>query len=218
MTTACLISDTHNGHKKLVLPNADILIHSGDFTSMGHEHEVKAFLKWFSKVGDFKYRIFIAGNHDWLFDTSKGLAKSLIPSNLIYLEDDGVEVLGLNIYGTPVSPVFFDWAFMKEEFRLKDHWEAVPDDTDILITHCPPKGILDFVGCDYTGSSTLYYEVTNRIKPLVSVFGHIHDKHGVIEFDGTHYINACNANVHNKIEYPPIHIGINDDKVEVFSL
>ncbi len=67
------ISDTHNKHKSLTndLSGGDILIHSGDFTSIGREHEVKDFVKWFNGIDNYTHKIFIAGNHDLTFQSEK---------------------------------------------------------------------------------------------------------------------------------------------------
>jgi predicted phosphodiesterase len=135
----CIISDTHNKHKRLSkLPYADVIIHCGDMTSMGHSHEIVEFMKWFSKLEQYKYKICIAGNHDWLFDTNRLIAHEKVPMNVIYLEDREIILDGIKFYGTPVQLPFMNWAFNKPEERLIPHWQAIPDDTDVLITHQPP--------------------------------------------------------------------------------
>ena len=67
------ISDTHNKHKKLngKLPGGDILIHSGDISSLGRKSEVTDFIKWFNGIDNYMYKIFIAGNHDMSFQSEK---------------------------------------------------------------------------------------------------------------------------------------------------
>ncbi len=190
----CIISDTHNHHKKVKLPDADVIIHCGDFTSVGYEHEIKNFMKWYSNLHQFEHKIIIAGNHDQLFEGNSRLAKSLIPNNVIYLEDSGVEINGLNFYGSPVQKMFMNWAFNKPEEKLKLHWEAIPTDTDILITHSPPYGIGDYVprNGEHCGSPSLFSEVVERIKPKIHCFGHIHEGYGIKEYDFIKFINASN--------------------------
>lgn len=191
----CIISDTHNKHKRLgKLPEADVIIHCGDFTSMGHSHEIREFMKWFSKLEQYKYKIIIAGNHDWLFDRSRILALEHVPKNVIYLEDSGVEIEGLNFYGTPVQLPFMNWAFNKPEEKLIPHWEAIPDNTDVLITHGAPHTIMDFgIYTNHnTGSPSLYWEVMNRIKPKIHCFGHVHSGYGIKVIENTTFINASN--------------------------
>jgi Icc-related predicted phosphoesterase len=207
----CIISDTHNKHKRLGrLPDADVIIHCGDFTSMGYEHEIRDFMKWYSNLNQYSYRICCAGNHDMLFERNGILAKSLVPKNVHYLEDSGVELDGINFYGSPVQPPFLNWAFMRPEARLELHWKAIPDDTDVLITHCPPLTIMDFVPWEdaHKGSPSLYWEVVERIKPKIHCFGHIHNGYGVKVIENTTFINAALCDAHNIIINQPIFIEI----------
>jgi len=189
----CIISDTHNKHKFLTLPHADILIHCGDFTSVGKEHEIRNFMKWFSAL-EYKHKIIIAGNHDWLFETSRSFAYTLIPKGIHYLEDSGVEICGLKFYGTPVQKIFYNWAFNRPEEKLEQHWQGIPDDTDILITHSPPYMIQDFVPRNHSheGSPSLYKEVVERIKPQIHCFGHIHEGYGIKNIGDITFVNASN--------------------------
>jgi len=192
----CIISDTHNKHKRLgKLPDADVVIHCGDFTSMGHSHEIVDFMKWYSML-PYKHKIIIAGNHDILFEKSRLLALEKVPKNVIYLEDDGIEIEGLNFYGSPVQLPFMNWAFMRPEEKLVQHWQAIPEDTDVLITHCAPHTIMDFgvYSNHHTGSPSLYWEVMNRIKPKIHCFGHVHSGYGQKTIEGTTFINASNLN------------------------
>ena len=204
------ISDTHTKHEELNqdLPDADMIIHCGDFTSLGREFEIVDFMEWYSALDQYKYKLIIAGNHDWLFETNGQLAKSLIPDNVIYLEDSEIEIEDLNFYGTPVSKPFFDWAFNKPEDKLKKHWEAIPDYIDVLITHSPPWSILDYVpfSDNNEGSPTLYYEIFNRLNKNLKLhcFGHIHEGYGEMEFNDLRLINASNLNRNYKYTNKPV--------------
>ena len=207
----CIISDTHNKHKRLAkLPEADVIIHCGDFTSMGHSHEIVEFMKWFSKLEQFEHKIIIAGNHDWLFETNGILAREKVPENVIYLEDSEVIIEGIKFYGTPVQLPFCNWAFNRSEEKLKQHWEAIPDDTDVLITHQPPFSLFDWSVYDHkhTGSPSLYFEVVERIKPKIHCFGHIHSGHGIKVIENTTFINASNLDEDYMCVYDPIIIEI----------
>lgn len=215
----CIISDTHNKHKVFSMPSADIVIHCGDISSMGHEHEVKNFLKWFSGLNQYEHKIFIAGNHDLLFERNSSLARSLVPKNVIYLEDDGIEIDGYYFYGTPIQKVFNNWAFNRDENKMQQHWKMIPDNTDILITHNPPYMIGDYVSWDgkNEGSMSLYMEITNRIKPILHVFGHIHEGRSIKIIENTTFINTTNLDE----QYYPIHnpflIEIDANEVNVIS-
>jgi Icc-related predicted phosphoesterase len=206
----CIISDTHSKHKHLRnLPQADIIIHCGDITSMGYEYEIRNFLQWFNKL-DYAYKIFIAGNHDWLFENKSLLAKQLIPRGIIYLEDSGVEINGIKFWGSPVSKPFNNWAFNRPEEKLAEHWKAIPDDTDVLITHTPPYGIFDWSVYDniHTGSESLYFEIVNRLKLKYACWGHIHSGYGIKTIENTTFINASNLDEKYNCVNEPILINI----------
>ncbi len=204
------ISDTHGKHKNLILPQGDVLIHAGDVSSLGKESEIKDFLNWFSKT-DFTYKILIAGNHDFYFEKigeNTKVLEELIPENVIYLNDSGVEIenLGqkaLRIWGSPVQPWFYNWAFNRYRGEdIKRHWDKIPQNTGILITHGPAYGILDkttrneSVGCE-----DLLAKI-KEVKPKFHICGHIHEAYGYIKHSGTEFINASvldeNYNLKNK--------------------
>lgn len=206
----CIISDTHNKHKQLVLPDADMIVHCGDATSMGYEYEIKHFFKWYSKLSQYKYKIFVSGNHEKLFEDFPSMAKDLVPDNVIYLEDSGIEIDGHYFYGSPVQKPFKNWAFNRPEEKLAQHWEAIPDNTDVLITHGPPFGIMDWSNHSKSaeGSPSLLHEVQNRIKPKFHCFGHMHEYHGIEIINETTFINASVLNDHYVVSYEPVLIEI----------
>jgi predicted phosphohydrolase len=122
MPKIVLISDTHNLHSKITIPECDILIHAGDATGRGTLQEVSSFLYWLSQQ-PAKHKVAIAGNHDWLFDRDPFMARNLLSqySNITMLNDELKEVMGLKIYGSPVTPRFFDWAFNADEDDLYNY-------------------------------------------------------------------------------------------------
>lgn len=209
-----LISDTHNQHIELAnkfdLPPADFIIHAGDISGQGDEYHVRKFLEWFSSLYQYDNKIFIAGNHDWLFEREPSFAKSLIPNNVHYLEDSGVEIWGLKFWGSPVTPPFYNWAFNRPEEKLKKHWSIIPEDIDVLITHGPPLNMLDFVvrnqdNYENVGSPSLHDEVTNRIKPKLHVFGHVHEGYGEFQYNDNDikFINASSLNKRYQVVNKP---------------
>lgn len=208
----CIISDTHSKHKKLNDYNleGDVIIHCGDFTSRGYKHEIINFFKWFSNLDQFDYKIIIAGNHDLMFDENNSLAKSLVPSNVIYLEDNSVIIDDIKFYGTPYQKIFYNWAFNRDSETLKKHWEIIPDDTDVLITHAPPYKILDFVEYSYehVGDKSLRDEIFNRIRPQINCFGHIHDQHGIVNLNNIKFINASLLNDKYHFVFEPTYFTI----------
>jgi Icc-related predicted phosphoesterase len=174
-----LISDTHNQHEKINLPDGDMLIHAGDVSNSGTLTEILNFLEWFSQL-DFRHKIFIAGNHDFLLEKTN--PSRIIPHGVVYLQDSLVEIEGLRIYGSPYTPKFFDWAFMKyrgEEMR--EVWGLIQENIDILLTHGPPFKILDKTeGGEHSGCEELLFRVA-EIKPRIHAFGHIHEAYGTTE-------------------------------------
>src|SRR3954451_2942527 len=101
------ISDTHNCNEQINVPDGDILIHAGDATIRGTESEVEEFLSWFSQL-PHRYKIFVAGNHDWLYEKNNRLARLLTANFKIeYLHDSFTEIDGLKIYGAPWQPRFY---------------------------------------------------------------------------------------------------------------
>jgi Icc-related predicted phosphoesterase len=204
MKTIIFISDTHTHHNSLTTylekildehPEA-ILVHCGDISYRGTLTEIQLFSTWFSKIPASK-KIMIAGNHDFLFENNRTLAKKIL-SDLCpeanYLEDSGVEIDGIKFWGSPVTPRFYDWAFNRDS-DIKNHWDLIPSDTEVLITHGPPKGILDLtnsglnVGCPH-----LREKILDLKKLKIHAFGHIHEASGVLEVDGTTYVNASALN------------------------
>ncbi len=211
-----VISDTHNRLKEIIdtgmIPDADILIHAGDLTGRGTIQEISHFNSQLGRL-PHKHKIVIAGNHDWLFQTNPFLARSII-TNAIYLEDSSVVVGGLKFYGSPWQPTFYDWAFnLNRGLPILEKWKMIPSDTDVLITHGPPKGILDNVIDDSritsAGCAELRKEVFGRIKPSVHIFGHIHSSPGVYIEKETTFINATILDDSYKIQNKPIFFTIN---------
>lgn len=208
MTKIVCLSDTHNCNEKIIVPDGDILIHAGDATIRGTEAEVEEFLRWYSAL-PHKHKIFVAGNHDWLYETNNRFARLLTANfNIIYLQDSFIEIEGLKIYGSPWQPRFFDWAFnLMRGAELAEKWKLIPSDADILITHGPPFGILDEVPRKYwienTGCEELRKKV-EEIRPKAHIFGHIHCGYGQIEKFGVKFINASNCDESYNPTQPPI--------------
>jgi len=169
------ISDTHNKHNQLngLLPGGDLLIHSGDISSLGRKSEVERFVKWFNDIDNYTNKVFIAGNHDMTFDREQLLRDKLthfegrteydtecaegkpdwlkellgihLRPNVFYLENSFVEIDQIKIWGSPITPSFgYGWAFNKDRgHAINEVWNTIPMDTDIVITHGPIYGYCD---------------------------------------------------------------------------
>lgn len=196
MTRIVCLSDTHNCHEQIRVPDGDVLIHAGDATIRGTIDEIVFFNEWFAAL-PHQHKIFVAGNHDWLFETSNRFAGSLLDASIHYLQDSAVEIENLKIYGSPWQPRFFDWAFnLNRGAELREKWKLISADTDVLITHGPPHGILDEVPRQYFVENTGCEELRKRVKivrPKLHVFGHIHCGYGQDEKFGVKFVNASNC-------------------------
>ena len=200
------LSDTHNCSEQITVPDGDILIHAGDATNRGTQFEVEEFLKWFSSL-PHKHKIFVAGNHDWLYETNNRIARLLTANfNINYLQDSSVEIENLKFYGSPWQLRFYDWAFnLNRGAEMAEKWQMIPNNTDILITHCPPYGILDKTpGGDFAGCEELRLKI-EELRLKAHVFGHIHCGYGTIEKSGVKFVNAsiCDES-YNPINSPII--------------
>jgi Icc-related predicted phosphoesterase len=189
------LSDTHCRHHNIKLPKGDVIIHAGDVSYRGKRPEIEDFLAWFSAL-PYKYKIFIAGNHDFFFEKEKLKAiEELIPEGVIYLNDSGTTIDGLTVWGSPITPWFYSWAFNKPRgASINKHWQLIPPDTDIIITHGPVYGIHDVtINGQHVGCRELSKRVA-EIKPKAHVCGHIHEGYGNVRREGIRYINACVLN------------------------
>ena len=189
------LSDTHSCHRRLRdLPEADVVVHSGDFCMVGTEKEAIDFLNWFCDL-PYRHKIFICGNHD---DCLYGADIDGLDSNVHYLCNSGIEFEGVKFYGVPM--------FMGDcitERQCRNH-NNIPNDTDVLITHSPAYGILDYDdGINY-GSEDLLSVIT-RVNPIVHLFGHIHKQHGITSIGTTTFSNGAIMNEdYSKLNQPNI--------------
>jgi len=207
------ISDTHGDHAKVSLPAGDVLIHAGDITAYGTREDYLRFLDWFADQ-PMKHKIFIAGNHDTFLESDPEAAAAAASSkNVVYLNDSGVTVDGVKIWGSPITPQFHDWSFMRAAGEeIERHWSLIPADTQLLITHGPIWGVLDAVQrsadvIEHTGCPSLAAKIS-EIKPAYHVFGHIHEAYGESIVHQTTHLNVSTMNMSYKIQNAPVVINI----------
>ena len=182
-------SDTHTYHSLLNIPeDIDIAIFSGDCSNprdpYKNEQEVLNFLTWFDECVKAKYKIFVAGNHDSSIEKRFVNKETFAEHGIMYLENETVEVEGLKIWGSPYTPTFNDWSFMKARHKIGVIWDSIPEDTDIVIVHGPPKGIMDYSydrngKLEMCGCSALLKRILN-IEPKLFLSGHIHNNEDII--------------------------------------
>lgn len=185
------ISDTH-GWADQIPPSRfdgiDLVIHSGDEANYRdpyrNESECRSFIDWYSQV-PVKHKIFVAGNHSTAIERRLVTRNDFESAGIIYLENSEVVIDGLKFWGSPYTPTFNDWAFMRKREKMHALWASIPDDTDVLITHGPPKGIrdlsfnrdgeLEMCGC--TSLMKRCWALRDTLKLVC--FGHIHNMDGV---------------------------------------
>ena len=184
-----LISDTHELHRELTVPPGDVLIHAGDITVMSERPWMyRHFDIWLGEL-PHRHKIVIPGNNDYLLEDPKE-RKAI--TNAVLLVDSGVEIEGLKIWGSPVTPLY-GGAFgkSKPEDRSK-HWAQIPEGLDILITHGPPFAILDQgTPSERREGCPQLFEAVFWAKPRLHVFGHIHHGYGTVRTSNTIFVNAA---------------------------
>ena len=227
-----LISDTHTKHdeldwEKTDLPGGDLLIHAGDIMNSGYNsNDITSFCKWFDGLEQYDHKVFIAGNHDRMFENVPEKAMEIVNSykNITYLQDDwakvGDDTETAKIYGAPWQPEFYNWAFNlpKGGPGLMSKWEAIPIDTEILITHGPAQGHLDMSGPPYNEPNlgcALLREKLDEQPPKIHVCGHIHGGYGYKFHNGTHFFNASILNERYDYVNKPVTFDWNPETNEV---
>lgn len=199
------IADSHGQHHNLTLPKGDIIIHAGDVSKRGEESEIHDFLNWFKDL-DYKHKIFIAGNHDFFFErTSQSKIENLIPKNITYLCDSGIRIGNIKIWGSPITPWFFNWAFNRHRGdSISRHWELIPSNTDLLITHGPAFCKLDKTKNGENVGCKNLLDIILLIKPKVHISGHIHEGYGQLNASMTKFINASVLDENYVLKNDPI--------------
>lgn len=194
------ISDTHGFHRefpKETFDGVDIIVHSGDCSNhklaVMNIGEVQDFMTWFSNL-DIKHKIFVAGNHDTSIEAKKITPADFASLGITYLENSATHIEGIKFWGSPHTPNFGNWAFMKSRDKIARVWQKIPSDTEILIVHGPPKGIRDLssdrVGnLHFCGDSSLFKAVM-KIDCRLMLFGHIHDSDDCHN-QGVSYFEKC---------------------------
>jgi len=201
-----VISDTHELHRELAVPPGDLLIHAGDFTFFSKRPWMyRDFDLWLGEL-PHRHKIIIPGNHEFALEEPRNQGAI---ANAILLVDSGVEVEGLKIWGSPVTPLYGGAFGMSRAADRKRHWARIPRNTDILITHGPPLGILDHgprserrEGCPELREAVL------QARPRVHVFGHIHAGYGTLRAPDTLFVNASLLGEDGSLSRKPIVIDL----------
>lgn len=203
MIKICAIADLHGWLPKV--PECDLLLIAGDICSSSRILDQELFLrhkveKWLDEM-PAKEVVFVAGNHDWIFQKARELVPKL---PWYYLEDSPVELFGLKIWGTPHQREYNSWAFNLPESELQLRFEKIPTDTDILVTHSPPYGLGDHVlDAGHVGSTSLRTRL-EQLNIKLHTFGHIHEGRGIFEFNKTLCVNSTLVDENYRKVYTPL--------------
>lgn len=187
-----VFSDSHTFHRRIQLPEADVLVCCGDITGKGEVETVTDFIDWIRDL-PYRHKLLVPGNHDHCFDIRKtgfvqGLHAALEDAGVVFCIDRRVELDGVVFYGSPWVPNLPGWAFYD---KGEDRFSDIPRDTQVLVTHSPPKGILD-QGDYHNGSIHLLRAVRSLPRLKVHLFGHVHEGYGELREEGEpHFVNAC---------------------------
>lgn len=207
------ISDTHGEHERLSLPPGDVLIHAGDLTAHGKMLETENFMRWLG-LQPFQHKLCVAGNHDTFMESDPALTSQFASDNgVVLLNDAGYQVDGINFWGSPITPRFLDWSFMRDPGEpIEAHWRMIPDSTDVLITHGPPFGILDKIRrpsgeLECTGCPSLRERI-KKVLPRAHIFGHIHEGRGKFSEETVSYYNVSSMNEHYRITHDAVVIDV----------
>jgi len=199
--TLVLMSDTHGMHDRMdhPVPDGDVLIHAGDFCGLGQAGEVRDFAAW---MGEFPHRhkLVTPGNHDRPVEQDEATFREIFATfGIRLLINESVEIEGFRFFGSPYTPTFLNWHFMRDRgSAIRAEWDKIPEDSDVVITHGPAYGHGDLAPPWKRGPSRHVgclelLERLRTIRPSMHIFGHIHDGYGVTissEVQGTTFFNA----------------------------
>lgn len=187
--TFVILSDTHARHRQVTVPDGDVFLHAGDITHRGELDTVADFNDWLGSL-PHEHKVVICGNHDWCFQREPEAARQCI-TNATYLQDSGTGIAGLKIWGSPWQPWFFNWAFnLHRGEPIAAKWRLIPEDTDVLLTHGPPRGIGDRTHRNDVAGCADLLERIHQVKPKLHICGHIHEAAGVVKDGSTLFVNA----------------------------
>jgi Icc-related predicted phosphoesterase len=187
--TIVLISDTHELHREIEVPTGDILIHAGDLTMNSRSAEkLIDFNEWLGEL-PHAHRVVIPGNHDFIVEDA---SRHALITNATLLINESVEIMGLKFWGSPTTPLLGEaFGVVSDTVRAK-LYSGIPADTDILVTHGPPYGILDHTpGSNRHEGCHQLFAAVQTLKPMLHVFGHVHGAYGTYSTGDTLFVNAA---------------------------
>jgi Icc-related predicted phosphoesterase len=185
------------------VPDGDILIHAGDFTMFSKSMSAIAdFNTWLGEL-PHRHKILTYGNHEFFVEADPSRRSML--TNALVLVNEGTEIEGLRIWGSPVTPLYGGAFGLSSQEDRKRLYAQIPEGTDILVTHGPPFGILD--SAPHSGLHSGCRELLDavmRVRPKLHVFGHVHGAHGIFQTKPTIFVNAAMRGANGDLDHSPI--------------
>lgn len=198
------LSDTHGHYRSLNLPAGDVLVHGGDFGARGDLNDLAQFASWIREL-PFRHKLFVSGNNDPCFLSSPQEALEVL-EGVQWLRDCSIEIEGVHFYGatwqsllsrTPLS-------YERERSARAVLWSRIPSNTDVLITHVPPHGILDRNRRGRNQGCSALRTRVDEIAPRVHLFGHIHECRGHTLEGQTLFVNGAVCDTNYQPQNPPM--------------
>ncbi len=185
------VADTHTFQDDLrSIPAGDVFLHAGDLCRGGRLEELRPVAAWLRTL-PHRHKIVVAGNHDWCFVRERQAAIEILGQDVVYLQDSGAIIEGVRFWGSPWQPEFHGWAFnLPRGEALASKWAMIPTGVHVLVTHGPPCGIGDWCGEPVRQGCQELREAVRRVRPLLHLFGHIHQDGGFWQEEGVCYANV----------------------------
>lgn len=207
------VADTHLFHEELTVPAGDVFVHAGDMCRAGTRKEFALAASWIAAL-PHRTKIVVPGNHDWFFAEHEEAACELLGVGVTCLRDSGTTVEGVDVWGSPWQPDFNAWAFnLPRGAALAERWALIPDATDVLVTHGPPRGIGDHSSVGGRQGCEDLLSRVRVVRPRLHLFGHIHEDGGVWTVGETVFANVTTW----ECERGPTVIDVHADRIEVVS-
>ena len=150
-----------------------------------------------------RFKLVVPGNHEFFLESDPSRRKLI--SNATLLVNEGVEIMGLKIWGSPTTTLYGGAFGVSSPADRTKLYAKIPRDTNILVTHGPPHGILDlYPGSLHNAGCFELLEAVTRLKPRLHVFGHVHGAHGTVNTEETLFVNAALLGLNGDLGQAPV--------------